>query len=190
MTDVVRPARDVQAPAAGEGLARRLVRQYPLVVVTIVVLVATLLLGAAGQHTAGRWLGSVWALLVAAQVSRGMIQDIRAGKWGIDLLAVSAIVATVAVGEYVAALVVVLMLTGGQGLEDYAAHRARGELRALLERAPVAAHRLAADDSVVDVPVGEVVAGDRLLDPARRGRPGGRHAAQRRGRARRVVAHR
>ncbi|WP_243886272.1 heavy metal translocating P-type ATPase [Cellulomonas fengjieae] len=163
MTQAVRPARDAQPVPAGEGMARRLVRQYPLVVVTIAVLVGTLLLRAAGQAVAGGWLGSVWALLVAAQVFRGMVQDIRAGKWGIDLLAVSAIIATVAVGEYVAALVVVLMLTGGQGLEDYAAHRARGELRALLERAPVAAHRLAPDDSVVDVPVGEVVAGDRLL---------------------------
>jgi cation transport ATPase len=163
MTQVVRPAGDAPSAPAGQSLARRLVRQYPLVVVTVAVLVVTLLLGAAGQPLAGRWLASVWALLVAARVFRGMIQDLRAGTWGIDVLAVSAIVATVVVGEYVAALVVVLMLTGGQGLEDYAAHRARGELRALLERAPVAAHRLEPDDSVVDVPVGDVVAGDRLL---------------------------
>lgn len=123
----------------------------------------TLVLVLAGAPGAARWLGSGWALLVAARVSLRMVRDIRAGHWGVDLLAVTAIVATVLVGEYVAALVVVLMLTGGQALEDAAAHRARGELRALMERVPTVVHRLGRDDEPVEVPVDQVVPGDRLL---------------------------
>jgi cation transport ATPase len=50
-----------------------------------------------------------------------MIKDLLHGHWGVDVLAVMAIVSTVAVGEYLAALVIVLMLSGGKALEDYAA---------------------------------------------------------------------
>lgn len=48
----------------------------------------------------------------------------------------TAIVSTVVVGGYLAALVVCLMLTGGEALEDFAAGRAKKDLSALLERAP------------------------------------------------------
>ncbi len=44
-------------------------------------------------------------------------------------------------GEYLASLIIVLMLAGGTALEDYAAGRAKGELTALLERVPQTAHR-------------------------------------------------
>ena len=85
------------------------------------------------------------------------------GHWGIDILAVTAIVSTVVVGEYLAALVVCLMLTGGEALEDYAAGRAKKDLSALLERAPQVAHRLREDGSAEDIPLDRVRPGDRLL---------------------------
>ncbi|MFD1670857.1 heavy metal translocating P-type ATPase [Agrilactobacillus yilanensis] len=70
-----------------------------------------------------------------------MVQTIREGQYGIDLLAIIAIVSTLAVGEYWASLMVLLMLTGGDSLEDYAANRASSELQALLENSPQVAHR-------------------------------------------------
>ncbi|MGH8800915.1 MAG: heavy metal translocating P-type ATPase, partial [Casimicrobiaceae bacterium] len=86
------------------------------------------------------------------------------GQWGIDVLAIMAIIATVAVGEYWASLVIVLMLSGGEALEDYAARRARRELSALLDRTPQLAHRMVGDnDELEDVPVFEVAIGDHLL---------------------------
>lgn len=138
-------------------------RRYPLVAFTIAVGALVVFLLLIGQAPAAQWVGSAWALLVAARVAWRMIKDVLAGHWSVDLLAITAITATVVVGEYLAALVVVLMLTGGQGLEDYADHRARRELRALLERAPVLAHRVEAGGAVVDVPVGAVRAGDEVL---------------------------
>ncbi|MDN6853013.1 MAG: heavy metal translocating P-type ATPase, partial [Tetragenococcus koreensis] len=43
----------------------------------------------------------------------GMVRTLRSGKYGVDLLAITAIIATLLVGEYWASLVVLIMLTGG-----------------------------------------------------------------------------
>lgn len=157
------PARPGTPPDRPPHRLASALRRYPLVVATVVIGLVTALLGAAGQPVAARWAGSAWALLVAARLAVAMVRELRAGRWGVDLLAVTAVVATVAVGETVAALVVVLMLTGGQALEDAAATRARTELRALLERAPTTAHRLDPAGTPVDVPVAELRAGDLVL---------------------------
>src|SRR5690625_1321265 len=138
-------------------------RQYPVVVATIAVGLVGGALELAGQPTTARWLVSAFALVVAAGQARGMVDDLRSGSYGIDLLAVTAIVSTVAVGEYWAALVVCLMLSGGEALEDYAAGRARRELTSLLENAPRTAHRVRPDGEVEDIDVDDVEIGDRLL---------------------------
>ncbi len=79
-------------------------------------------------------------LLLAAFMFWEMVQTLRSGKFGVDLLAITAVVATIAVQEYWAGLIVLLMLTGGDALEDYAAHKANGELRGLLAGNPTKAH--------------------------------------------------
>ncbi|MBG6180947.1 heavy metal translocating P-type ATPase [Arthrobacter sp. CAN_A1] len=92
-----------------------------------------------------------------------MVRELFHGRLGIDLLAVAAIGSTVAVGEYVASLIVVLMLTGGEALEDFAQGRATKELRALLDRSPRTAHRERPGRPPQDIPVEDVVPGDLLL---------------------------
>ncbi|HXR45193.1 MAG TPA: hypothetical protein VN759_10320, partial [Pseudolysinimonas sp.] len=42
------------------------------------------------------------------------VRAIRTGRWGLDLLAVMAVISTLAVREFWAALVIALMMTGGQ----------------------------------------------------------------------------
>ncbi|HEU4907819.1 MAG TPA: heavy metal translocating P-type ATPase [Propionibacteriaceae bacterium] len=141
-----------------------LARHYPIVAVTVLVglVVGGLLLS--DDAIAAQWLASGFALIIALQTSIRMIKDLLHGHWGVDVLAVMAIVSTVAVGEYLAALVIVLMLSGGKALEDYAAGRAKLELTALLQRAPQVAHLMQADtDDISDVPVTQVRPGDRLL---------------------------
>ncbi|MCA9325238.1 cadmium-translocating P-type ATPase [Candidatus Saccharibacteria bacterium] len=93
---------------------------------------------------------------------RGMWEDFRTGTYGLDILALTAIYAAVLLHEYWAAMIVVIMLTGGESLEDYAEHRARSELDALLTRAPQEAHVIKGGKTV-DVPVTKVHAGDKLL---------------------------
>lgn len=92
-----------------------------------------------------------------------MVRELRRGTFGVDILAVTAIVASVVVGEYWAAIVIVLMLTGGEALEDYAANRAKRDLTALLSRAPQLGHRVMADGSTEDVPIEAVVPGDEVV---------------------------
>ena len=60
-------------------------------------------------------------------------------------------------------LIVVLMLTGGEALEDYANARAHREVSALLERAPRFAHRADSTGGFVEVPISEVVVGDLVM---------------------------
>ncbi|MCC9197175.1 heavy metal translocating P-type ATPase [Arthrobacter sp. zg-Y820] len=140
------------------------IRRYPAVAATIVVGLAVFALLGTGLPTAAARLASGYALLVAAVTGARMVRDLLRGHWGLDVLAVLAILATVAVGEYAAALIIVLMLSGGEALEDFAARRARSELDALLERAPQAAHRLPPDSETPrDIPAASVVVGDVLL---------------------------
>src|SRR5699024_1769977 len=94
----------------------------------------------------------------------GMVRDLLAGRWGLDVLAVIAMIATLAVGEYIAGLIIALMLTGGEALEDLAARRATRELDRLLSRAPSFAGRVDPESGEVEsIALDEVAVGDTLL---------------------------
>ena len=137
-------------------------KRYPALAAALLVALAGLLLSSNGQPTAARLVISAYALVIAWIEGAGMIRALLRGRAGVDVLAVAAILATVIVGEYWASIVIVVMLTGGEALEDFAAVRAKRELSALLSRAPVVAHRLVDGGLSQDVPVGEVVPGDLL----------------------------
>ncbi|MEZ5184431.1 MAG: heavy metal translocating P-type ATPase [Candidatus Nanopelagicales bacterium] len=102
--------------------------------------------------------GGIGALAALASVWRGL----RAGRGGVDILALLAIVGALAIGEYLAAAIVTVMVGTGQYLEERAQARAERELRLLSERAPRTARRVSGDE-VVEVPVDDVAAGDSLL---------------------------
>ncbi|MGZ8688134.1 MAG: heavy metal translocating P-type ATPase [Gaiellaceae bacterium] len=78
---------------------------------------------------------------------------------GVDAIALVAIVWALALGEFLAAAIVALMMSGGAALEAWAAGRARRELRLLVERAPRIAHRYA-NGAVEEVKVDELRPGD------------------------------
>jgi len=119
----------------------KLLLRYPLVAGTIAALLAVLVLLLSGQPLIAQITASVYALAVAAYMAVGMARRLMGGQWGIDILAVTAIVSTVMVGEFIASMIIVLMMAGGTALEDYAAGRAKKELTSLLERVPQTAHR-------------------------------------------------
>ncbi len=119
----------------------KLLLRYPLVAGTIAALLAVLILLLSGQPLIAQVSASIYALAVAAYLAVGMVRRLIGGQWGIDILAVTAIVSTVLVGEYIASMIIVLMMAGGTALEDYAAGRAKKELTSLLERVPQTAHR-------------------------------------------------
>ena len=84
------------------------------------------------------------------------------GEFGSDLLAGISIVTSVLLGEYIAGTLVVLMLSGGTALEEYAMRRASSVLDALAKRMPSIAHRRTGV-SMVDIPAEVVRAGDELV---------------------------
>ncbi len=92
----------------------------------------------------------------------GMIRDVREGTYGVDILAATAIFTSILLHEYWAGIIIVFMLTGGEALEDYAERRAKKELTALLEHAPLKAHILRGR-KILDVRVSSVRPGDKLV---------------------------
>ncbi|MCM2269763.1 MAG: heavy metal translocating P-type ATPase [Thermoanaerobaculia bacterium] len=80
-------------------------------------------------------------------------------EFGSDLLAGISIVTAVALGEYLAGALVVLMLSGGQALEGYAVRSASSVLEALARRMPATAHRRD-DGRIADVAVDALAVGD------------------------------
>jgi len=133
------------------------------VVATLIVAVVAGILSVTPWHPAAPWILGAFALGIAARSAWSMIAALRAGTFGVDVLAVTAIAAAVAVGEYWASLVIVLMLTGGEALEDYAANRAKRDLSALLSLAPQVGHRLGVDGVAEDVPIADIVPGDVVV---------------------------
>lgn len=91
-----------------------------------------------------------------------MIKTLRSGKYGVDILAITAIVATLLVNEYWASLMILIMLTGGESLEDYAQKKAGQELQSLLDNTPRTAHKLQGDQQL-DVAVDTLEIGDHLV---------------------------
>lgn len=146
--------------------------RYRLVAGTIAALLAVLILLLSGQPLIAQVSASIYALAVAAYLAVGMVRRLIGGRWGIDILALTAIVSTVLVGEFIASLIIVLMMAGGTALEDYAAGRAKKELTSLLERVPQTAHREPGGTSAAgtpangrqeDVAATDVEVGDILL---------------------------
>jgi len=80
-------------------------------------------------------------------------------EFGSDLLAGISIVTSVLLGEYLAGTIIVLMLAGGQSLEEFAMGRASSALNALARRMPSVAHRVG-DGTMTDVPVDALAVGD------------------------------
>jgi heavy metal translocating P-type ATPase len=111
------------------------------------------------------WSSSIWAIAtlpVLAALLAEIVTSLRRGDVGLDIIAALAMAAALAFGEHLAAVVVALMYAGGQYLENYAEHRARREMTALLARVPRAAIRYR-DGTLAEVSLDAIEPGDRLL---------------------------
>src|ERR1700759_4169881 len=95
----------------------KLLREYKLLSLAVLAVIWGLVLQFSGDHTAAKWGLEAVAVFELFPLLWGMWQDIRSGKYGVDILAATAIIASVLLGQYWAAIVIVLMLTGGASLE-------------------------------------------------------------------------
>jgi heavy metal translocating P-type ATPase len=90
-----------------------------------------------------------------------LLRKIAKRQFGSDLLAGVSIFTAVLLGDFLVAAIVVLMLSGGTALEDFATARASSVLDALARRVPSVAHRRV-DGRVVDVTLADISIGDEL----------------------------
>ncbi|MET7833669.1 heavy metal translocating P-type ATPase [Micromonospora sediminicola] len=141
---------------------RAWVQWAPLALLTVAVL-AGVALWFAGAPGAARL---VWAAVTVVALVPAVWTTLRQlwrRQFGVDVIAVLALLGALLVREYLAGAVIAVMVATGQALEEYARRRATRDLRALLERAPRQARRRTADGGIEVVPLDAVRAGDRLV---------------------------
>lgn len=144
---------------------RRIIKfvwQWKLLSLAVVALIIASVTYLSGFHTAANIILAIVSLIEVIPLLWDMWKDIRTGSYGIDILAATAIVASVLLKQYWAAIVVVIMLTGGESLEDYADKRALSELSSLLSKAPTIAHLLK-NNKQIDVKANQLKVGDKFI---------------------------
>ena len=115
-----------------------------------------------GQHKVSHIILGLSALINVSPFMWKMLQDFRIGKYGVDILAITAVITAILMQEYWAGIIIVLMMTGGVALEDFAQARAKTELTALLSRVPTKAH-LIKGRKTLEVPVEQIRANDKII---------------------------
>jgi heavy metal translocating P-type ATPase len=135
-------------------------RLVPIAVLAAIV--AGGLLEALGLEAAA---GAAWAagtIIALVPLAWAVARSVRRGDVGVDAIALVAMAAALGLGQYLAGVVVALMVAGGNALEAAAGRRARRELVSLVARAPRVGRRRRGG-LVEEVAVDELVAGDLVV---------------------------
>ena len=111
---------------------------------------------------AREWVWGIGGVLGAVAAAVTVVKGLRAGRGGVDILALLAIVGALATGEFFAAAIVTVMVGSGQYLEERAQARAERELHLLAQRAPRIARRVDGEE-VHEIDVDLIAPGDTLL---------------------------
>ncbi len=92
------------------------------------------------------------------QIARKLLKK----DFGADLMAIIALITAAALGEYLAGVIIIIMLAGGQALEFYAMSKASSVLHALANRMPALAHRINGTETT-DIPLANITIGDKIV---------------------------
>jgi len=120
------------------------------------------LLHLAGQPAAGNAVWAVGTVAILLPLAWSVGRSLLHRDVGVDAIALIAMVGSLVLGEYLAGIVVALMLAGGNALEARATRRARRELTSLVSRAPRVGHRRRGGQ-VEEVPAEELAVGDLVV---------------------------
>jgi len=107
-------------------------------------------------------IGLVGALIGVVFIGHSALGTLMEGVFGIDVLATVAILASILVGEYIAAAIVVIMLGGGEVIEEIAFDRATSAIDKLVEGFPQNA-TVIRNGVEVTVPISDVNVGETVL---------------------------
>ncbi len=140
-----------------------LVRSYPVPFFAI----GGLILGAAEMFAfrnadTARWVWYGTLVVGGAPVVVKTLSGMMRRRFAADIVAMLAIVTAILTDEAFAGVIIVLMQTGGEAIDDYGFRRASSSLEALIARAPRLARRKR-NDTLEEVKVEEVRVGDTLV---------------------------
>lgn len=135
---------------------------YALIVVALLGLAIGTALSLWGEDVPARLVWTIATLPVLAGLLVQIAVSLRRGDVGLDVVAALSMSAALIFGQPLAGNVVALMYAGGQLLESFAQGRAQKEMTALLGRVARTAMRFSGA-GLVEVPITEIVPGDRLL---------------------------
>ena len=136
--------------------------KYLLPAAALAVLVVGAVIRSRGVETTGTaiWMAglAVTGLPIVLRTGAGILR----GQFAADIVASLSIIGALVLQYPVAGLVIVLMQSGGEALEEYAAGRASAAVRHLEALAPRLAHRPRAG-AIEDIAVDDIAVGDELL---------------------------
>ena len=157
--------RTAPASASWQRWPRRVwrtVKHYPIPCTAVALMAVSLVCWLAGQSALANWVLLAVVLLGGIPLLWETVQQFLHKEFGVDVIAILAIAGSVALGQYLAGALVVLMMSGGEALEAYALRRARSSLSALAERAPRVAH-IWRGDELVNIAAEQVEVGMQIV---------------------------
>jgi len=139
-------------------------RETYIAIVTLVAIAAHVILRYSTHLPRWAYLGPLVLALVVGGIPIlvTLAKKLWLREFGSDLLAGISIVASVAMGQYLVGAIIVLMLSGGAALEQFATRRASSVLDALAKRMPQVAHRQRGT-SVEDIKLDQIQIGDHVI---------------------------
>ncbi|RLS51839.1 MAG: heavy metal translocating P-type ATPase [Planctomycetota bacterium] len=148
-------------PTSGTGSIRIAVLAAAAIVISLILQYLGL------DAVVWKWTVFEWPLIMALILGGlplvwELLDGALHGEFGSDLLAGISIVTSLLVGEPLAGVIVVLMLSGGQVLESYAIRRASSALELLARRMPLYAHRREGT-ATIDIAIDQIQIGDQLV---------------------------
>ncbi len=136
-------------------------KKYKLLSLVIIAILVSFGLFLANIHRASNIILAIAVIFAVMPLLWDMLSTLRNGRYGIDILAATAMITSVSLGQYWTGIIIALMLTGGEALEDYAENKAQTELKSLLDNKPETAH-LIKNKEIIDVKASSVKVGSIL----------------------------
>ncbi|NMA91915.1 MAG: cadmium-translocating P-type ATPase [Firmicutes bacterium] len=104
----------------------------------------------------------VAVILLGGPIVRGAVQGLIKRELNVDELVSIALIASLAIGEYRSAALISLIMAAGSLIEEFTAQKARSAIGKLMQLNPERA-AVVREGVEVDIPVGEIVKGDRVI---------------------------
>ena len=159
--DIVARNASLATPTTG-GLLTSHGRTLALAAVPTTALSVGLVTMAMGKGETAAWIFAAGIIPVLIALLVRIARSLSRGEFGLDIIAALSMTGALMANEALAGVVVALMYSGGQLLEDYAQGRAQREMTALLGRVARTA-QVYSGSTLVETPIEQLLPGDRLL---------------------------